>query len=184
MLQGEAISPILWNIYLEDIVQDLSDSDTIPIKVCAAFVHILMYADDLILLAYTIGELQKKVNILKKYLENLGLKVNLTKTKFMVFGRRKVKAKFKLFWGENEIERVPSYTYLGVPFQENLSFKTAKEQTFSKGNVAMAKLQTLIYTSNMNSFTHYLSHWSDLHLCTARQFELLRKLRALPHEIP
>lgn len=49
VLQGETISPILWNIYLEDIVEELNQSETISLKVGRAIVHLPLYADDIVL---------------------------------------------------------------------------------------------------------------------------------------
>jgi len=60
VLQGETVSPILWNLYLEDIIQILDKSDTIPVKLLDSTIHALLYADDIILLAYSPAELQKK----------------------------------------------------------------------------------------------------------------------------
>ena len=60
VLQGETVSPILWNLYLEDLIEVLSKSDTLPVKLIGATLHALLYADDIILLAYTPAELQKR----------------------------------------------------------------------------------------------------------------------------
>lgn len=87
VLQGETISPMLWNLYLEDVVKEFDESETIPIKFGESSIHILLYADDIILLGYTIGELQKKINILKNYFEKYGLRVNLKKTKYIIFSK-------------------------------------------------------------------------------------------------
>ena len=60
VLQGETVSPILWNLYLEDLIPKLYASNTIPISLKDANLHALLYADDIVILAYTEGELQKK----------------------------------------------------------------------------------------------------------------------------
>ena len=44
-----------------------------------------MYADDIVLLGDTVLELQKKINILKKFCDKWGMEVNLTKTQVIVF---------------------------------------------------------------------------------------------------
>ena len=51
----------------------------------ATEVLLLMYADDIVLVAETIIQLQRKINILKKFCRKYGMKVNLDKTKVMVF---------------------------------------------------------------------------------------------------
>jgi hypothetical protein len=51
VLQGETMSSVLFNIYLEDVITSLDASDTIPMKAMRAKIHALMYADDIIALA-------------------------------------------------------------------------------------------------------------------------------------
>jgi hypothetical protein len=46
-----------------------------------------MFADDMVLLAPNSGALQNKINILSDYFDRMSLKVNLGKTKIMVFKR-------------------------------------------------------------------------------------------------
>jgi hypothetical protein len=60
VLQGETVSPILWDMYIEDLISDLDKSDTMPIKIIGTAIRALLYADDIILLVHTPGELQKK----------------------------------------------------------------------------------------------------------------------------
>src|SRR5207237_8060657 len=51
VLQGETLSPILFTIYLDGIIDRLHNSGTISVKILKEIVHILLYADDIILLA-------------------------------------------------------------------------------------------------------------------------------------
>ena len=162
VLQGETISPILWNLYLEDLVQTLERSDTIPIKIIGASIHALLYADDIILLAYTPAELQKKINILSKYLEENGLRVNLSKTKYMVFSKRKDTSNLIIRWNSQIIERVSSYVYLGVPFTEQLNFEFVKNHFLEKSKRALRDLESLIFRSRMNDFVSIMSLFHSL----------------------
>jgi len=66
--------------------------------------------------------LQEEIDLLKEYFELNGLKVNLGITKVGIFrkdARSKPSPVFK--WGHTNIEIVDSYTYLGVPFPNNVS---------------------------------------------------------------
>lgn len=162
VLQGETMSSILFNIYLEDLVEQLSNSDTIPIKAMKAIIHILLYADDIILLAYSIGELQKKINVLHAYCTRLGLRVNLNKTKYMIFSSRKDRSTELPIWGSIKIERVCSYVYLGVNLTEIPNFLSAKNLFFSKANIAAVNLHSLIYCSKMNNFSSQLVLYNSL----------------------
>ncbi len=162
VLQGETMSSILFTIYLEGIVKKLEDGDAIPVKAMRALIHILLYADDIALLAYSLGQLQKKIFILNKYCTELGLRVNLSKTKYMIFSSGNDNSKGKPLWGEQEIERVDRYVYLGVTFTQSLSFVTAKESFFAKATIAAANLQSIIFRSKMNNFTSQLVLFNSL----------------------
>ena len=162
VLQGETVSPILWNLYMEDLIPKLYASGTIPIRLKDADLHALLYADDIVILAYTEGELQKKINVLKTYLTENRLRVNLTKTQYMIFSKRKIKQNLQLNWGGNKIERAKVYAYLGVPFNESLNFTLVKNHFFLKTKKAMADLHSVIYKSKMNNFNSILCLYNSL----------------------
>ena len=56
IFQGETLSPKLFTIFIEDIVQVFNESSISPM--IKADVHLLFYADDIILLAFNSIELQ------------------------------------------------------------------------------------------------------------------------------
>ena len=162
VLQGETVSPIMWNMYLEDLVITLNKSDTIPIKLKNRKIHVLLYADDIVLLAYSPYELQKKINILSRYLNENGLRVNLGKTKSIIFSNRVDKSNLNLNWQNEQIERVKTYAYLGVPFSENLSFKNAKTHFIKRAETAITEINCLIYKSRMNNFGSIMALYNSL----------------------
>jgi hypothetical protein len=47
----------------------------------------LLFADDMVLLAKSPRALQLKINALRKYFEDLGLTINVEKTKVVIFRR-------------------------------------------------------------------------------------------------
>ena len=63
--QGCPLSPLLFNIYVNDIFEAINEVYTPPVEVNENNpTNVLMYADDLILLAHSEKELQKKLDIL------------------------------------------------------------------------------------------------------------------------
>ena len=76
-------------------------------------------------MAESAEQLQTALNQLNEYCGQWNLKINTDKTKIVIFSRGKVR-KFPIFKiNEAEIEVVFEYTYLGVIFQCNGSFKNA-----------------------------------------------------------
>ena len=79
----------------------------------------LLYADDTIVLAENASDLQSALNGVKDYCETWKLRVNTSNTKVVVFSRGKIRRRPDFFLGNERIEVVDDYTYLGVTFNYN-----------------------------------------------------------------
>ena len=72
-----------------------------------------MFADDLILIAKTEEELQRKINTLTDFRKEKKVEINEKKPKCMVFNRGNKLCKASLFINNTNTENVKSYKYLG-----------------------------------------------------------------------
>ena len=108
-----------------------------------------MFADDAVLLSETPEGLQHALGKVNDYCENWLLKINADKTKVMIFNKsgRLVKEKFTL--GDDLLENVNSYTYLGLEFVPSGSFKPAMETLCKKASKAMFKLRQSLNKLNL-----------------------------------
>lgn len=112
--QGCIISRIMFTLFLNDLQEYISvGSHGIDIEVIKSFV--LLFADDLVIFADTVIELHRLMNRLSPYCDAWRLKVNLLKTKVIVFRnggplRHYEKWKFK----DIQLEVVTCYKYLGL----------------------------------------------------------------------
>jgi hypothetical protein len=88
VLQGETVSPVLWDMYIEDLINKLDNSDTMPIRILGGKIHALLYVDDIVLLAYTPAELQRKIKVLQSHFKENELRINLGKTKYRIFWKK------------------------------------------------------------------------------------------------
>ena len=88
--QGCMLSPFLFTIYLNELILELRNEGEsgIFINENIGYIQTLVYADDLVCVADTVGNLQKQINIIQNYCKNWGMKVNLDKTKIVVFRNR------------------------------------------------------------------------------------------------
>ena len=87
----------------------------------------LLYADDIILFSETADGLQRGFDILADYCNIWKLKVNVNKTKVMVFRKGGMLPKNLHFYYNNEgIEIVKQFSYLGVVFTPGGSFHEAQ----------------------------------------------------------
>ena len=82
--QGCILSPCLFNLYAEHIIRNAGREETqAGIKIAGRNINNLRYADDIILMAESEEELNSLLMKVKEESENIGLKLNIQKTKTM-----------------------------------------------------------------------------------------------------
>ena len=85
--QGYILSPCLFNLYAEYIMQNSRlDEAQAGIKIARRNINNLRYADDTTLMAESKEELKSLLMKLKEESEKVGLKLNIQKTKIMASG--------------------------------------------------------------------------------------------------
>ena len=102
--------------------------------------HVLLYADDTVLLAETPNDLQRCISLMEDYCHNWGLKINTSKTKVTIFSRGKVRNLTNFILNGTKLYIVYSYKYLGVHFNHNGKFTVDKNDLCCKGFRAMFSL--------------------------------------------
>lgn len=129
--QGCPISPTLFNIYINDIIQKWK----LIIKkgICITendYLNILLYADDAVILQEGEDDLQRSVHHLNKICKGYDIKISKEKTKVMAFcGKSPVRTKIVV---DNKIiEQVSSFNYLGceIGHDEDTNKKLSKFQS-------------------------------------------------------
>ncbi len=147
--QGENLSPLLFSLFLNDlkdymaraynglqhINQSMIECD-LHLEFYLKFV-VLLYADDTIILAENEIEMQKAVDALFLYCNENKLNINTTKTKVLVFSRGKIRNKPNIKYGDDILEVVDEYIYLGIIFNYNGNFNKAKNRLCTLANNAM-----------------------------------------------
>jgi hypothetical protein len=83
--QGCSLSPLLFNIFIDDILERLEETNTHPPVIRKRQVVGLLFADDLAVGATTKIGLQRAIICIKDFCEEWSLKINVTKTKIVVF---------------------------------------------------------------------------------------------------
>lgn len=158
----------------------------------------LLYADDLVILAHSEIDLRNKLKILEEYCLVVGMTVNKDKTKIVVFraGGRLPGLKDFCYRGE-KIEILNSYTYLGVPFSTSALGLIPSQKAIAKTKIAtgavistLAGLKTdswesinTIFNSMINPVTLYLAHIWGLRyydLLEVTQSNFYKRLLHLP----
>ena len=128
--QGCVSSPIIFSLFINDLVEYLrSESDSgVFVTNNIEDLFALMFADDVSCFSDTIVRLQRLINLIEKFCNAVGMKLNLGKTKIMVFRNGGiVKNIEKWFFQGTEIEIVSLYKYLGLYFTPRLIWTKSKE---------------------------------------------------------
>ena len=154
--QGDGLSPILFKLFIDDLPSSLGNINN---KVLLGDLKLscLLYADDLALVSSSQEGLQKSLN---SYCEKWGLKVNLEKTKCVVFSKATKIDSSKFFYNNSEVEKIRSYIYLGVKFHASGSFTEAKQNIYNRGLKAyfiFCKAFNDVKT-NITTFFHVFDH--------------------------
>ena len=121
--QGAIISPLLFNLYINDILNAISELDP-GCSIGYYKTNILGYADDVVLASPSSKGLQVLIDKFSFMLDAICLKINANKTYYMIFKCKK----YKKFDYDNHIllkgvvlQRVHQCKYLGVILSETLN---------------------------------------------------------------
>ena len=128
--QGENLSPLLFSLYLNDLEDFLTSKNGSGIEIdmnedqIKLYIKLfaILYADDTILMSDDENHFQNLLNYFAEYCKRWHLKINIIKTKIMIFGGN--------FQSNNEIftlngsvvEIVKEFKYLGIQFTQNGRF--------------------------------------------------------------
>ena len=160
--QGAIISPLFFNLYIDVLLNRLK-SKNVGCFIGNMFVGSLGYADDVTLLAPSIGGLQEMLKICDLFAHEFGVHFNTNKTVCMKMCRRCNNAdQYVLTLDGKNLKWVKSVKYLGIHI--NYDLDDSKEFINKRGNV---------YTNLNNLLGNFRGIPSDIlnvlfsHYCTS-----------------
>jgi hypothetical protein len=152
--QGENLSPLLFAIFLNDLERFMASrygglkyfkektSELLSDDDVEVFLNlfILLYADDTIILSESQTELQNALNGMMDYCVENKLQVNVEKTKVVIFSRGKIRNVPIFKYGDDIVDCVTEYKYLGIIFAYNGSSTLNVKSLANIANKAMFAL--------------------------------------------
>ena len=125
--QGDNLSPTLFSLYVNDLAMEIKQLN-LGIQIDDTNVSILLYADDIVLMAENEHALQKMLQIMWEWTQKWRLSINSEKTQITHFRNKgKKQSNFTFQFGQTPLSYTSSYKYLGFIFNETMSFKEGRK---------------------------------------------------------
>ena len=145
--QGCNLSPLLFNIYINDLSASLYSD---PVCLENSYFNSLLFADDIVIVSNSKNGLQNSLDKLHDYCVTWKLNVNINKTKVIIFNKTGKLIENDFYLGCEQINVVSSYNYLGIIFQSSGNFTLAINHLVRKAQRALGALKQ---TLNLNNCT-------------------------------
>ena len=139
--QGGAISPILFNLYIEDLIPEI-EKLSIGIQCGKITIYILCYADGILLIAKSEEEMSKALMIVSNFGLSHEIKYNPNKTGYLIFNGKSKEEKITLHLNKIMINRVYSTKYLGVELMDNMSSVNHLKKRKSSAFASLSKIKS------------------------------------------
>ena len=140
--QGCNLSPLLFCLYVADLEQTLRNEQSGAVTLVHTRLPLLMFADDLVLLADNHIGLQRYLEILAEYCHKWHIQVNFVKTKVVVFSRDRCPQNYSFSINESILEITNEYKYSGLLLQSNGTYKKAVTTLAGQANKALFSLMS------------------------------------------
>jgi hypothetical protein len=153
--QGYGLSPSLFNVYINDLATELN-SLNLGVRVGDNFLNILLYADDIVIIADNESNLQKMLDVVYKWSRQWRMMVNSSKTQVVYFRKKNTARTNKVFkCGKDKLNVVPKYKYLGYILEEPLDYSViANTLSEAAGRAVRALVNKCIKNNNFRYDTY------------------------------
>jgi len=110
--QGCNLSPLLFNLYINDLENYLMTNSTGFIQLNHAKLYLLMFADNILLLVESPSSLQDSINYLNNFCDQWKVQINKVKTKVLIFNKPNSKYSFSI--NSKPLYQCSECKYLGI----------------------------------------------------------------------
>ena len=115
--QGCPLSPWLFNVFIDKIVSEARKRFQGSVRLSTGQVEVLLFADDLVVLAESEEALQNNLQVVNDELEVWGMRANWLKTKVMRIARKPEECRIEV--NSERVEQIEEMKYLGAMISGN-----------------------------------------------------------------
>ena len=153
--QGDNLSPTLFSIFINDFVSDINNLN-LGIDLNGKSLSTLLYADDIVLLAKSPEDLQRMLDTLHAWCKRWRVLINTNKSKCVHFRNARAReTTFEFSVGQNRLETVDSYKYLGIVFTYSGNFVNNVDNLAKAGGRALGSIISKIHNYKDFGFQSY-----------------------------
>ena len=124
--QGSPLSPMLFNLYIDDII-NIFDNACDPITIHGKNISHFLYADDLVILSSSERGLQTGLDRLQDFANQKRLTISTEKSKTLIFNKTGKLMRGEFTIGGEKLEPVRTFCYLGYEISASGTSSTAIE---------------------------------------------------------
>ena len=146
--QGRNLSPMLFNLFINDLIEHLQGGMTVTVKINGYSCNCLMYAEDFLLLSESWEGLCHSIDKLGRYSAKWRSSISSKKTKIMVFGKSSKGAEVTHNIGKVMVKSCQEYPYLGTIMTPSNSFAKCKVHLSKQADKVMLGLLKEVNTQN------------------------------------
>jgi hypothetical protein len=121
--QGDPLSPTLFSLFINDLAIELKNLN-IGVKFGDDIINILLYADDIVIMAENEHALQSMIDKCCDWCSQWRIRMNIGKTKVVHFRKQSIpRSDFSFRCFNEDLLVADKYNYLGMILDEHLNFK-------------------------------------------------------------
>ena len=160
--QGCKLSPTLFSIYINDLAGEINDLRC-GVETGDFMVSLLMYADDIVLLAPDEHQLQLMLSKLNAWCKKWHLEINIEKTNVIHFrSTRNTRSDYEFRCGDTVINYTDSYRYLGIWLNEFMDMHKTVKELCKSASRALSAIYTKFRSNSGMSFEIYTKLYTTL----------------------
>ena len=160
--QGCTLSPTLFQIYINDLIDEINALEC-GINIGNKSVSVLLFADDIAIIAKNEEDLQRCLNVVNNWCNKWRLSINSSKSKIIHYRfKGKQCSNYKFMCGQYQLDYTDNYRYLGLWLNEHLNYDDMVKDLSKSASRALSALIAKYYHLGGMEFEVYTKLYMSL----------------------